>query len=68
MSSLGSYGNHIVTGDQISTVSLIKVSEDKFESEARDFGPLCPVAVEALDEEHIITANVSLKHDLIPPQ
>ncbi|RXW24467.1 hypothetical protein EST38_g1372 [Candolleomyces aberdarensis] len=68
VSSLGSYGDHIVTGDQISTVSLIKVSENKFESEARDFGPLCPVAVEALNERHIITANVSLKLDPATPE
>lgn len=57
VSSLGSFGDHLVTGDTIHTVSLLKVSGDKFESVARDYGPLSPVAVEALDEKHLITVN-----------
>ena len=59
VSSLGSFGNRIVAGDQISSVSLLKVTETGLVSQAKDYGPLYPVSVEALDSENIICANVS---------
>ena len=59
VSSLGSFGNWIVAGDQISSVSLLKVTETSLVSHAKDYGPLYPVSVEALDSDNIICANVS---------
>ena len=60
VSSLGSFGDRIVAGDQISSVSLLKVGEASLVSEAKDYGPLYPVSVEALDLDNIICANVSV--------
>jgi DNA damage-binding protein 1 len=60
VSSLGSFGNRIVAGDQISSVSLLKVTDTGLISQAKDYGPLYPVSVEALDSENIICANVSV--------
>jgi len=57
VSSLGSFGNRIVAGDQISSVSLLKVTETSLVSQAKDYGPLYPISVEALDSENIICAN-----------
>lgn len=60
VTSLASYGNNIMAGDQISSVSLLQVVDSKLQNIARDYGPLWPVAIEASDEENIIGANVSL--------
>jgi DNA damage-binding protein 1 len=60
VSSLGSFGNRIIAGDQISSVSLLKVEEESLVSQAKDYGPLYPVSVEALDSDNIICANVSV--------
>lgn len=49
-----------MAGDQISSVSLLKIVENEVVLEARDYGPLYPVAVEALDQKNIICANVRL--------
>lgn len=59
VTSLASYGDHIVVGDQISSVSLLKVSNAKIQNVARDYGPLWPICVEASNEKNIIGANVS---------
>lgn len=61
VSSLGSFGNRIVAGDQISSLSLLMVTEANLASEAKDYGPLYPICVEALDSDNIICANVSLE-------
>ena len=61
VSSLGSFGNRIVAGDQISSLSLLKVAETNLVSEAKDYGPLYPVSVEALDSDNVICANVSVE-------
>ncbi|KAF9463019.1 CPSF A subunit region-domain-containing protein [Collybia nuda] len=60
VTSLASYGDYIVVGDQISSVSLLKVSNAKIQNIARDYGPLWPVCVEASNEENIIGANDAL--------
>ncbi|TFK70374.1 hypothetical protein BDN72DRAFT_542903 [Pluteus cervinus] len=57
VSSLASFGDSVVLGDQISSVSLLKVQGDKFQNVARDYGPRWPVSVEALDDKNIIAAN-----------
>lgn len=59
LTSLATYGDHIVAGDQISSVSILKVSDSKIRNVAKDYGPLWPVAVEASDEANIIGANVN---------
>lgn len=58
VTSLGSFNDHVAAGDQISSVSLLQVTDDKLISEARDYGPLYPVAVEALNDTSIIASNV----------
>ena len=58
VTSLGSYADRVVVGDQPSSVSLLQVTQSKLISQARDYGPLWPVCVEALGERHIIGANV----------
>jgi len=60
VTSLGSAGDHIFAGDQISSVSLLKVGEDRFQTVARDYGPRWPVSVEAIDEKNVIGANDAL--------
>ena len=62
--SLGSYGNRIVVGDQISSLSLLNVGEASLVSVAKDYGPLYPISVEALDSDNIICANVSVEMDM----
>ena len=59
VTTLASYGDHVVAGDQISSVSILRVSDSEVRNVARDYGPLWPVCVEASDEENIIGANVS---------
>jgi DNA damage-binding protein 1 len=59
LTSLATYGDHIVAGDQISSVSILKVSNSKVHNVARDYGPLWPVCVEASDEANVIGANVN---------
>jgi len=50
-----------VVGDQIASVSLLEVSEDrKMRTLGRDLTPLSPVCVQALDSRHIIAANDTL--------
>jgi DNA damage-binding protein 1 len=60
VTSLAAFENRLVLGDQISSISLLEVSEDsKLRTLGRDLTPLSPVCVDALDSKHIIAANVS---------
>lgn len=59
VTSLSSFNDHIAAGDQISSVSLLKVDQDKLVSVARDYGPLYPISAEAIDSRNIIASNVS---------
>jgi hypothetical protein len=60
LTSLATYGDHVVAGDQISSVSILKVSDSRVHNVARDYGPLWPICVEASDEANIIGANVEM--------
>ncbi|KAJ3503729.1 hypothetical protein NLJ89_g8306 [Agrocybe chaxingu] len=60
VTSLSSFADRVVAGDQISSVSLLKVADERLISEARDYGPLYPVAVEALSTKSLICANDTL--------
>lgn len=60
VTSLGSVGDHVFAGDQICSVSLLKVMDEKLQTVARDYGPRWPVSVEAIDERNAIGANVLL--------
>ncbi|KAF5360619.1 hypothetical protein D9756_004828 [Leucocoprinus leucothites] len=60
VTSLGATGEHVFAGDQISSVSLLKVQEERFQTVARDYGPRWPVSVEAIDERNVIGANDAL--------
>ncbi|KAG6831954.1 hypothetical protein H0H92_006555 [Tricholoma furcatifolium] len=57
VASLATYGNRIVVGDQVSSVSLLEVVDGKIQNLARDYGPRWPVAVEAVDKNSIIASN-----------
>jgi DNA damage-binding protein 1 len=59
VTSLGSAGEHVFAGDQISSVSLLKAGEEKLQTVARDYGPQWPISVEAIDEKNVIGANVN---------
>jgi len=58
VTSLGAAGDHVFAGDQISSVSLLKVLDEKLQTVARDYGPRWPVSIEAIDEKNVIGANV----------
>ncbi|KAF9561348.1 hypothetical protein CPC08DRAFT_689138 [Agrocybe pediades] len=60
VTSLSSYDNYIAAGDQISSISLLKVDGNRLVSVARDYGPLYPLAVEALNEKNVIASSDSL--------
>ncbi|CAA7261433.1 unnamed protein product [Cyclocybe aegerita] len=60
VTSLSSFDDHIGAGDQISSVSLLKVVDKRLISMARDYGPLYPMAVEALSTKSLICANDTL--------
>lgn len=53
------HDDHLVLGDAISSVSILKLADAQLSMVARDYGPLWPVCVQALDKNHIIGANVS---------
>ncbi len=60
VTALGSFGDSVIAGDQISSVSLLKVTETQLVMEGRDYTPLYPVAVESLDRTSLVAANVRL--------
>lgn len=57
--SLVAHGHIVTIGDAISSVSVLEVIGKKIKSIARDYGPLWPVAVEALPGNGVIGGNVS---------
>ncbi|KAH0586144.1 hypothetical protein H2248_007410 [Termitomyces sp. 'cryptogamus'] len=57
VTSLATYRDRIIIGDQLNSVSLLEVTDGKIQNLARDYGPRWPVAVEASDGESIIGAN-----------
>lgn len=59
VTSLATYDDRIIIGDQLNSVSLLEVNKGKIQNLARDYGPIWPVAVEALDKDSIIAANVN---------
>lgn len=65
VTALGSFGDCVIAGDQISSVSLLKVTETQLVLQGRDYTPLYPVAVEAMDRTSIIAANVRLSFWLV---
>lgn len=56
---------HIIIGDAVNSVAVLRLAENRFDVIARDYGPLWPLALEASDDTSIIGANVS---DLIFPE
>lgn len=58
VTSLVSGGNTLMVGDAISSVSLLKLADGRLETVARDYGPLWPVCLEALDDKSFIGLNV----------
>ncbi|KAG6831652.1 hypothetical protein H0H87_004602 [Tephrocybe sp. NHM501043] len=60
LTSLATYDNRIVIGDQLNSVSLLEIADGKIRNVARDYGPRWPVAVEAADKDTILAANVSI--------
>ncbi|KAJ3923618.1 CPSF A subunit region-domain-containing protein [Lentinula edodes] len=74
VTSLSAYRNHLVVADQFSSVSLLRLEEEdgddddddddggsrKLVTVARDYSPLWPVCVEAVDDKSFIGADQSL--------
>ncbi|KAJ3733076.1 CPSF A subunit region-domain-containing protein [Lentinula guzmanii] len=65
VTSLSAYGDHLVVADQFSSVSLLRTSGDagdggRLMTVARDYSPLWPVCVDAIDEKSFIGADKSL--------
>ncbi|KAF8831356.1 hypothetical protein HHX47_DHR1000666 [Lentinula edodes] len=74
VTSLSAYRNHLVVADQFSSVSLLRLEEEdgdddddddgggsrKLVTVARDYSPLWPVCVEAVDEKSFVGADQSL--------
>ncbi|KAJ3863624.1 CPSF A subunit region-domain-containing protein [Lentinula novae-zelandiae] len=61
VTSLSAYGDHLVVSDQFSSVSLLKLDEgQKLVTVARDYSPLWPISVEAVDDKSFIGADQSL--------
>jgi DNA damage-binding protein 1 len=58
VTSLVSHGDSLMLGDAISSVSILKLQETQLQTVARDYGPLWPVCVQALDHESMIGSNV----------
>jgi hypothetical protein len=56
--SLTSFGGSLVLGDAMSSVTVLKVEEQELQIVARDYGPLWPISVHALDQKNIIGSNV----------
>lgn len=63
--SLASFNDRIVTGDLVHSVAIIRVKESKFVTEARDYGAMFPVAVEALSEDSLITGTVRIQPQVL---
>jgi len=57
VTSLVSGGNTLMVGDAISSISLLKLSDGRLETVARDYGSLWPVCLEALDDKSVIGVN-----------
>ncbi|KAG6854676.1 hypothetical protein C0991_003324 [Blastosporella zonata] len=57
VASLATYGDRIIVGDQLNSVSLLEIFNGKIRNIARDYGPRWPVAVEASDKDTIVAAN-----------
>ncbi|CCM01903.1 uncharacterized protein FIBRA_03974 [Fibroporia radiculosa] len=51
------HGCMLIVGDAISSISFVKVDDTTLESIARDYSPLWPVSVEAMDGDGVIGAN-----------
>lgn len=51
--------SELIVGDAISSVTILKKNFNRLETVARDYSPLWPVAVEAMDEDTVTGANVS---------
>ncbi|KAF8630852.1 hypothetical protein AX17_005211 [Amanita inopinata Kibby_2008] len=60
VANLATFGNYILVGDQISSISLVKVIDNTLKSVARDYGPLWPISIDASSETDIIAANDAL--------
>ncbi|KAH7910836.1 CPSF A subunit region-domain-containing protein [Hygrophoropsis aurantiaca] len=57
VTSLVSRGDKLFVGDAISSVSLLKMSDNQLRSIARDYGPLWPVSIEMFSDKNMIGAN-----------
>ncbi|KZT28894.1 hypothetical protein NEOLEDRAFT_1239376 [Neolentinus lepideus HHB14362 ss-1] len=50
--------NGLVISDAISSVSILDVKDSKLQRRAKDYSPLWPVAIQAMDDKSVIAANV----------
>ncbi|KDQ62210.1 hypothetical protein JAAARDRAFT_121297 [Jaapia argillacea MUCL 33604] len=57
VTNLVSRGESLIAGDAISSISVLRVSDSRLQTVARDYTPLWPVAIETLDDSNIIGAD-----------
>lgn len=59
VTSLASRGDIILLGDAISSISMLRLEDNRLHLIARDYGPLWPTCVELMSNSTLIGANVS---------
>jgi len=57
VTSLSVRDDLLVTGDAISSVAVLRLADGKFQTVARDYGPLWPLCIETLDKSTVIGAD-----------
>lgn len=57
--NLVSNGEHLILGDAINSISILRLAGAQLQTVARDYGPLWPVCLQGLDARSIIAASVS---------
>jgi DNA damage-binding protein 1 len=64
VTSLASRGDRILVGDAISSISVLRLEDDRLHLIARDYGALWPTSIELTSDSTLIGANVS-RHRLL---
>lgn len=57
-------GERLAAGDAISSLSVLKLDNNKLSSIPRPFNSLWPVSLQAMDEKELIGSNVRFSHDI----
>jgi DNA damage-binding protein 1 len=61
VTSLASRADRILVGDAISSISVLRLEDNRLHLVARDYGALWPTSVELMSDSTLIGANVSCR-------